>query len=462
MLRNIQRHLRLAAAAVAVLCLFWASPGAAAQSLPPHLSPAVRNLATAVERIKQNYVDPVDEEKLVAGCREGMLDVVNPSKRLQLVQAEPSQSTSVIDQFAKLMLNITRDDPESADQVKFVSACLRGALRELDSKSTYLNEEDFGELLIGSAPAGGIGLELKLGAGFPIVVSTIEGAPAERAGLRVGDTLTAIDSVSTRDQPLANVVKQLRGAVGSNVTLAITRKQDEPQPLTYTLTREAIRIQSVRWKMLAPGYAYLRIVQFQEATGPLVAQALESAHRENQGELKGLVLDLRGNQGGLLNACVAVAAIFVPRGSVIASTDGRSEDSKMRLVASPEYYLRGRLQTDYIGKLPLAVKTVPMAVLVDEVTAAGSEIVAAALRDHKRAKILGARTFGQGTIATILPLGNKTALKITTARVLGPNGGNVAPVVPDVLLEKSGILARSYGSADDTQLTQALKILGEQ
>jgi carboxyl-terminal processing protease len=306
-----------------------------------------------------------------------------------------------------------------------------------------------------------LGLELRIDGAFPVVVAPIDDSPAERAGLGGGDVLVAIDSVSTRGQPLPDIVKRLRGPVGSRVTLTISRK-GRAQPETHELVRGVVRIQSVRWKTLVAGYGYIRVAQFQDATGPLVAQAFESVYRENRGELKGLILDLRDNSGGLLSACVAVAAILLPRGALIASINGRTADSTLRLTASPENYIRGRTQPDYVPNLPQAAKTVPMAVLVNGATASGSEMVATALQYHKRARVFGARTFENYVVATIFPLVGNTALKLTTARIYGPGGAPAAPVMPDVTLEQRDKYWRAYASPGDVQLAQALKLLGGQ
>lgn len=220
------------------------------------------------------------------------------------------------------------------------------------------------------------------------------------------------------------IYRRLRGPVGSTITLTVER-EGAKEPLEFPLTREIVRIQSVKRKSVAPGYAYIRVSQFQANTIALLAQAIESSYRENQGDLKGLILDLRNNPGGVLNACIGVSAAFLPRGSLVVFTDGRSEDSKRRFLANPEDYVRGRNSEDYLSKVPRGTKTVPMVVLVNRDSASGSEIVAAALQFHKRAKILGVRTFGHGTVQTILPLGDSTAMKLTSARLYSPSGKGI-------------------------------------
>jgi carboxyl-terminal processing protease len=204
-----------------------------------------------------------------------------------------------------------------------------------------------------------------------------------------------------------------------------------------TITRAVIKVQSVKAKLLEPGYAYFRVSQFQEHTGENLAGSIARLFKENQGSMKGIVLDLRNDPGGLLNGAVAVSAAFLPQGSLVVYTDGRTEDSKMRLNASPENYLRGRSKDDFLKKLPPEVKNVPMVVLVNGGSASASEIVAGALQDHRRAVIMGQPTFGKGSVQTILPLGNNTAIKLTTARYYTPHGRSIQAkgIVPDIPLD---------------------------
>jgi len=204
-----------------------------------------------------------------------------------------------------------------------------------------------------------------------------------------------------------------------------------------TLTRAVIKIQSVKSKLLEPGYAYFRVSQFQEHTGETLARSIEKHFKENTGPMRGIVLDLRNDPGGLLNGAVAVSSAFLPSGALVVYTDGRTEDSKMKLSASPENYLRGRAKEDFLKRLPPEAKTVPMVVLVNAGSASASEIVAGALQDHKRAVIMGQPTFGKGSVQTILPLGNNTAIKLTTARYYTPNGRSIQArgIMPDIPLD---------------------------
>jgi carboxyl-terminal processing protease len=235
---------------------------------------------------------------------------------------------------------------------------------------------------------------------------------------------------------LSDAVKRMRGKPNTPITLTIVRK-GEQKPIVVTLTRAIIKIQSVKFKMLEPGYAYFRVSQFQEHTGETLARSIDTLFKQNQGQMKGIVLDLRNDPGGLLNGAVAVSAAFLPKDALVVYTDGRTEDSKMRLNASPENYLRGRAKEDFVRKLPAEVKTVPMVVLVNGGSASASEIVAGALQDHKRAVVMGQQTFGKGSVQTILPLGNNTAIKLTTARYFTPHGRSIQAkgITPDIQLD---------------------------
>jgi carboxyl-terminal processing protease len=225
----------------------------------------------------------------------------------------------------------------------------------------------------------------------------------------------------------------MRGRAGTPITLTLVRK-GEPQPLVVTLTRAEIKVQSVKSKMIEPGFAWIRLSQFQESTADSLAHHLENLFK--QGQLKGLVLDLRNDPGGLLYGAVAVSAAFLPTKALVVSTDGRTEDARKKFYAVNEDYLRG-LKDDVLKTLPAAVKTVPMVVLVNGGSASASEIVAGALQDHKRATVIGTQTFGKGSVQTIMPLGNNTAIKLTTARYYTPSGRSIQAlgITPDVLVE---------------------------
>jgi carboxyl-terminal processing protease len=283
---------------------------------------------------------------------------------------------------------------------------------------------------------GGLGIEVGMEDGFVKVVSPIDDSPAARAGVKSGDLIVKLDDTSVKGMTLNDAVKRMRGKPNTQIMLTIVRKGD-PKPIIVTLTRAIIKIQSVKSKLLEPGYAYFRVTQFQEHTGETLATAIQNLYKQNQGAMRGIVLDLRNDPGGLLNGAVAVSAAFLPQNTLVVYTDGRTEDAKMRLTASPENYLRGRVRDDYLSRLPAEVKNVPMVVLVNGGSASASEIVAGALQDHKRAVIMGTQTFGKGSVQTILPLGNSTAIKLTTARYYTPNGRSIQAkgIVPDIILD---------------------------
>jgi carboxyl-terminal processing protease len=249
----------------------------------------------------------------------------------------------------------------------------------------------------------------------------------------------------------------MRGKPGSNIVLTVIRKS-EPKPLQITVTRAVIKVQSVKSKLVDPGYAYVRITQFQEHTGENMATALEKLLKQSNNELKGLVLDLRNDPGGLLTGSVGVSAAFLPKDALVVYTEGRTEDAKMRLIANPQDYLRGTGKSDYLKNLPVIFKTVPMVVLINGGSASASEIVAGALQDHKRAVIMGTQSFGKGSVQTILPLGNNTAIKLTTARYYTPNGRSIQAtgIVPDIISEDPATATRITPSACEADLERHL------
>ena len=339
--------------------------------------------------------------------------------------------------FTEVFGRVKSDYVEAVDDKKLITEAINGMLTGLDPHSAYLDQEAFRELQVGTqGEFGGLGIEVGMEDGFVKVVAPIDDTPAARAGLKPGDLIVKLDDTSVKGMTLTEAVKRMRGRPNSQITLTVVRK-GENKPIVVTLTRAVIKIQSVKSKLLEPGYAYFRVSQFQEQTGENLARAVERQFKENQGAMKGIILDLRNDPGGLLNGAVAVSAAFLPAGSLVVYTDGRTEDSKMKLNARPEDYLRGRMKDDYNRKLPADAKTVPMVVLVNAGSASASEIVAGALQDHKRAVIMGQPTFGKGSVQTILPLGNNTAIKLTTARYYTPNGRSIQAkgIMPDILLD---------------------------
>ncbi len=338
--------------------------------------------------------------------------------------------------FTDVFARIKSDYVETVDDKKLITEAINGMLTGLDPHSAYLDPDAFKDLQVGTqGEFGGLGIEVGMEDGFVKVVAPIEDTPAFRAGVKSGDLIVKLDDTPVKGMTLNDAVKRMRGKPGSTIKLTISRKGVD-KPVVLTLTRAVIKIRSVKYKLIDPGYGYVRITQFQEHSGELLTEALQKLYKENKEPLKGLILDLRNDPGGLLNSAVAVTAAFVKPDSLVVYTDGRTEDAKMRLTASREHYLR-TMQADYLKNLPDGVKKVPMVVLVNGGSASASEIVAGALQDHKRAVIMGTQTFGKGSVQTILPIGNGTAIKLTTARYFTPSGRSIQAkgIEPDIVVE---------------------------
>jgi carboxyl-terminal processing protease len=338
--------------------------------------------------------------------------------------------------FTDVFARIKSDYVEEVDDKKLINEAINGMLSGLDPHSAYLDVEGFKDLQVGTqGEFGGLGIEVGMEDGFVKVVSPIEDTPAYRAGLKTGDLIIKLDDTPVKGMTLNDAVKRMRGKPGTQIGLTLLRK-GEQKPITVKLTRAVIKIRSVKFKLLDPGYGYVRVTQFQEHTGDLLVESLQKMYKENKEPLKGLILDLRNDPGGLLNGAVAVSAAFIKPDALVVYTEGRTEDAKMRLTASRENYLRP-MQTDFLKNLPEGVKSVPMVVLVNGGSASASEIVAGALQDHKRAVIMGTQTFGKGSVQTILPLGNSTAIKLTTARYYTPSGRSIQAkgIEPDIIVD---------------------------
>ena len=338
--------------------------------------------------------------------------------------------------FTEVFGRVKQDYVEPVEDKKLITEAINGMLTGLDPHSAYLDQEAFKEMQVGTqGEFGGLGIEVGMEDGFVKVISPIDDTPASRAGVMPGDLIVKLDDASVKGMTLNDAVKQMRGKPNTPIRLTIVRK-GEPNPIELILTRAVIKIQSVKATTLEPGYAYFRVTQFQDGTGELLARALET---HVKGSMKGIILDLRNDPGGLLNSAVAVTAMFVEQGKLVVYTEGRAADSKMRLNASPEHYLRGRNREDFVRKVPTDSRKLPMVVLVNGGSASASEIVAGALQDYGRAVIMGQQTFGKGSVQTILPLGNNTAIKLTTARYFTPNGRSIQAkgITPDIPLESA-------------------------
>ena len=273
--------------------------------------------------------------------------------------------------------------------------------------------------------------------GFVKVISPIEDTPAYHAGLKSGGLIMKLDETMVKGLNLNDAVKLMRGKPGTAINLKVLRDGVDA-PLDIKVVRAQIKTKSVKSKMIEPNYGYVRVTQFQERTGEDLADALQKLNKENKHPLNGLILDMRNNPGGLLNSAVAVSAAFLEKGDLVVYTEGRAADSKMHLTTVPENFIRNNPQkNNYIDKLPKYYKDTPLVVLVNNGSASASEIVAGALQDHKRALIVGTRSFGKGSVQSVLPMNNGTAIKLTTARYFTPHGRSIQAkgIDPDIIIE---------------------------
>jgi carboxyl-terminal processing protease len=395
---------------------------------------------------------------LVVGVLIGVAVSLNFSAEAQRSVTTAPLPIEELRAFTEVFGRVKSDYVEPVEDKKLITEAINGMLTGLDPHSAYLDQEAFRELQVGTqGEFGGLGIEVGMEDGFVKVVAPIDDTPASRAGVKSGDLIVKLDETSVKGMTLNDAVKRMRGKPNTQITLTIVRK-GESKPIVVTLTRSVIKIQSVKSKLIEPGYAYFRVSQFQEHTGATLASSIQKLFQENKGQMRGIILDLRNDPGGLLNGAVAVSAAFLPSGSLVVYTDGRTEDSKMKLSAVPENYLRGRAKDDFNKKLPPEVKTVPMVVLVNGGSASASEIVAGALQDHKRAVIMGQPTFGKGSVQTILPLGNNTAIKLTTARYYTPNGRSIQAkgIMPDIPLDEFAGSERASLKLREADLTKHL------
>src|ERR671915_1928321 len=312
---------------------------------------------------------------IAVGAVAGVLISLN----FQAVADRATRTTLPIEElraFTEVFGAIKTNYVEPVEDKRLITEAINGMLTGLDPHSAYLDQEAFKELQVGTpGQFGGLGIEVGMEDGFVKVISPIEDTPAFKAGIKPNDLIIKLDDTPVKGMTLNDAVKRMRGKPNTNITLTISRK-GETKPVVVTLTRATIKIQSVKSKMIEPGFAYIRVSQFQEHTGENLAKAVDSLFKQNQGPMRGLILDLRNDPGGLLNGAVAVSAAFLPSNSLVVYTDRRTDDSRMKLNASPEHYLRGRLKDDYLRRLPPEVKTVPMVVLVNAGSASASEIVA--------------------------------------------------------------------------------------
>ncbi|CAN1540012.1 Prc Periplasmic protease [Burkholderiaceae bacterium] len=343
-----------------------------------------------------------------------------------------------LQQLAAVFSMVKSDYVEAVDDKKLISDAIAGMVSSLDPHSQYFDKKSYKEFREGTAGRFvGVGIEITQEDGLVKVVSPIEGSPADRGGIKSGDLITKVDDTAVRGLSLNEAVKRMRGEPRTKVVLTIFRKS-ENRTFPVTIVREEIKVVSVKGKPIEPGYGWVRLTQFQERTVEDMVKKLEDIYNQDP-QLKGLVLDLRNDPGGLLDAAVAVSAVFLPDDVTVVSTNGQLEESKYVYKASPQFYLRRG--ADPVRRLTETTKgiykKIPLVVLVNEGSASASEIVAGALQDHKRATVMGSQTFGKGSVQTVRQLGPDTALKITTARYYTPSGRSIQAkgIVPDVLLD---------------------------
>jgi carboxyl-terminal processing protease len=351
-------------------------------------------------------------------------------------------------QFSSVFSAIKNNYVEPVTDKKLISGAISGMLSDLDPHSAYLDADAFKEMQSATqGEFGGLGIEVGTEDGMVKVISPIEDTPAARAGIRAGDVITKINDTSTKGLSLTDAVKMMRGPVKTPITLTISR-QGQAQPIVIKIVRDTIRVRSVRSKMLPDNIGYIRIAQFQEKTGIDLVRHLKELGEK--GAPRGLILDLRNDPGGLLTSAIGVSAAFLKPDTLVVSTDGRAPDSKQKYLSNPADYARG--ERDYLVGLPAWIKTVPMVVLVNVGSASASEIVAGALQDHKRATVMGNRTFGKGSVQVILPISDTTAIKLTTSRYYTPKGRSIQAtgIMPDIVVADTaeGDLFRMSREAD--------------
>ncbi|MEB0031566.1 S41 family peptidase [Undibacterium sp. RTI2.1] len=340
-------------------------------------------------------------------------------------------------QLADVFGMIKTDYVEPVEDSKLLTEAISGMVASLDPHSAYLDKKAYKELREGTqGKFVGLGIEVGMEDGYVKIISPIEDSPAYRAGIKPGDLITRLDSIPIKGLSLDEAVKKMRGEPNSKITLTLARK-NEDKPIVVTITRELIKQQSVKAKMVEPGYAWLRIAQFQEPTVEDMAKKIQALYTQDP-NLKGLVLDLRNDPGGVLPGAIGVSAAFLPKDAVVVTTNGQLADSKASYTAKRENYAT-RAIGDPLSKLPEAIKNVPMVVLINTGSASASEIVAGALQDYKRATILGTQSFGKGSVQTIRQISADTAVKLTTARYYTPNGRSIQAkgITPDLAVEET-------------------------
>ncbi len=328
--------------------------------------------------------------------------------------------------LAEVLERVHEDYVDPVDDHELMQNAIRGLVAGLDPHSAYLDDEQYDEMKITTTGNyTGVGIEVSIQDDAVTVIAPIEDTPAANAGILPGDVVTSIDGVDIDQSDLSDAVARMRGKVGSKVKVGIERKGIS-EPLSFELVRANVQVHSVKQEMLEPGYGYLRITTFSETTGADLKTALTALRMTAQGKLKGLVLDLRNNPGGVLEAAVSVSDAFLEDG-IIVTASGRTPESHFEMDATPGDLIDGA----------------PIAVLVNGGSASASEIVAGALKDHHRATLVGQTTFGKGSVQTIMPLADGRAIKLTTSRYFTPSGASIHQkgITPDIVLKKESATA---------------------
>lgn len=341
--------------------------------------------------------------------------------------AEGGNDYESIELFTDVLKIVQKNYVEEVDTKKLVYGAINGMLSSLDPHSSFLPPDMYKEMKIETKGSfGGLGIEITVKDGYLTVISPIEDTPAFRAGIKAGDQILKIEDKLTKDMNIIDAVKRMRGPKGTKVTITIMREGFD-RPKEFTLTRDIIQVKSVKFKTLDYGYGYVRIAQFQEKTDEDLIKALKTLKQESGGSLKGLILDMRNDPGGLLDQAVKVADHFIADGGLIVYTEGRDQDSKMRFAAR-----KGAKELGY-----------PMVILINGGSASASEIVAGALQDHNRAVVLGTQSFGKGSVQTIIPLSEDSGLRLTTAKYFTPKGRSIQAkgITPDIVVENLEITA---------------------
>jgi carboxyl-terminal processing protease len=323
--------------------------------------------------------------------------------------------------LATVLERVKHDYVNPVDDHQLLQAAIRGMVASLDPYSAYLDSDEYDEVKISSSGRySGVGIELSIEDEQVVVIAPFDGSPAALAGIRSGDVIVTIDGIPVNTSTLADTIGRMRGEEGSSVKIGVMR-EGNPEPMLFTLKRSRVDLHSVSAEMLEAGYGYVRISQFSETTGDDLIGALKTLRKRNGAPLKGLVLDMRDNPGGVLEAAVSVADTFLDSG-VIVTAKGRTPDSKFEMDATPGDALNGA----------------PMVVLVNGGSASAAEIVAGALKDQHRAKLMGRTTFGKGSVQTIIPLSDDRAVKLTTSLYYTPSGVSInhRGIAPDIELER--------------------------